>query len=506
MNVNVYHLALHFRCISHCDINLLYSPYTYLFLKTPACSPMQKSTAFDGDSKDKDEMNGNAAAKKEGGSLNVQDDKAKARGYWLPRHEMVNLMSECIDEHNSQNDSCKIEVLMGQECVDVLPTKRVSAGQNVACVKVRNAKDGSLKLLEAKLVVGADGMNSKVRECLGRAPNTLWRQSSSSTKGTFNPKKFLLKKWTSPASHLRIKVLQLPPQFEIPNAPGFPAVKTNSEDIYAFRSVNTGPRDYLSLGLLPMKDNNAVRPTNIVTRPDHEVWEIKDGASMQAYFQKAFPRFNFSKGGMISDEEFERFAKAEGTRFPPCQFSEGLAVWDESGTCGVALVGDAIHAFSPDIGQGVNAGLVDVACLDRALRGLDTTTGKDIEQPGKADKKESLQTSLERYQKEHAPEIAALIRLARFGAPYQYNQPHRADRILKKFWTANVVLRLLLNKLTFGLVQPQCIILAGNNDLTFRQVMRRADLTTALFKTILVGVLGLLVKQRFGFGFLKALF
>jgi 2-polyprenyl-6-methoxyphenol hydroxylase-like FAD-dependent oxidoreductase len=171
----------------------------------------------------------------------------------------------------------------------------------------------------------------------------------------------------------------------------------------------------------------------------------------------------------------------------------------------VALVGDACHAFPPDIGQGVNAGLCDVVSLDRALKGLNTETGKMVaSSDGK--RTASLQKNLERYQQQHAPENAALIRLARFGAPYQYKQPHRADRVLLKLWTLNVAVRLILSKLTFGLVPPSSIILSQNEKLTYRQVMRRADLTTAVFKTIFLGVFGLLVKQRFGFGFLEALF
>jgi len=222
---------------------------------------------------------------------------------------------------------------------------------------------------------------------------------------------------------------------------------------------------------------------------------------MKSYFQKAYPRFDFDK--LISDGEWDRFAKAQGTRFPHCQRTEGLAAWDKStGTCGVALVGDACHAFPPDIGQGVNAGLMDVVALDRALGGLEK-----IEKPTEATNKEpisSLQTKLERYQKQHARETASLVRLARFGAPYQYKQPHRADRALRTLWTVNVAFRLILSKLTFGLVQPSCIILSQNTDLTFRQVMRRADLTTAFFQTLLLGG-ALWAKRGFVFGFLKTL-
>ena len=34
---------------------------------------------------------------------------------------------------------------------------------------------------------------------------------------------------------------------------------------------------------------------------------------------------------------------------------------------GVILMGDALHSFPPDLGQGVNSGLEDVVELDRAL-------------------------------------------------------------------------------------------------------------------------------------------
>eukprot|EP00956_Cyclotella_meneghiniana_P009477 scaffold13120_cov22-Cyclotella_meneghiniana.AAC.1 len=189
-------------------------------------------------------------------------------------------------------------------------------------------------------------------------------------------------------------------------------------------------------------------------------------------------------GGIISEDEWERFAKAEGTRFPPCQYSPGLAVWDESGRSGVALVGDSIDAFSPDIGPG-------------ALSGLDPETGEEKEVEVTDNDNTSLGAKLEQYQKHHAPEIAALIRLARFGAPYQYNQPHRADRVLKKLWTANVAMRLILSKLTFGLIQPPCIILSQNSDLTFRQVMNRADRTTVLLKSVLLSLLALWTKKFF---------
>ncbi|KAL7472907.1 hypothetical protein ACHAXS_013285 [Conticribra weissflogii] len=478
-------------------------------------------------------------------------EKAASPGYWIPRHEMVRLMVECVEERtrcgdgDGKGDGGKIRFLLGKECTSVAPAPldgdSLGGGVLVTARDVNDDDDddnhddnenntndngdnhnnhGEVQTFRASLVIGADGMNSKVRECLSTATttNTQWAYASP------KPKAFRLKKYTSPASHLRIKVLQFPPRFRIPDARGKPPVQTSSDRIYAIRSAFAGPRNYLSLGLLPMKDNDAVRPTNIITRPDHEIWTIRDGDSMRSYFQRAFPRFDFSSSSssddpLISKDEWERFAKAEGTRFPPCQHSPGLAVWTDDGNAGVALVGDAAHAFSPDIGQGINAGLMDVVCLDRALSGVDVETGKAAilrtsDAPSEEDgtmttpmtmTTPTLSTALRRYQTQHSPEIASLIRLARFGAPYQYRQPHRIDRIRAKLWTMNLALRLILNKLTFGLVQPQCMLLAQNGDLTYSQVMRRADLTTLGLKSVALTLLALFVKKTFGFGILTVL-
>ena len=42
-----------------------------------------------------------------------------------------------------------------------------------------------------------------------------------------------------------------------------------------------------------------------------------------------------------------------------------------------------------------------------------------------------LHSNLEHYQKQCAPEVVTLIRLARFKASYQCKQPHRTDKALK---------------------------------------------------------------------------
>merc|ERR1711957_132564 len=102
-----------------------------------------------------------------------------------------------------------------------------------------------------------------------------------------------------------------------------------------------------------MTDDVTIRPGNVITRPNHKFWTINSGKEMKEYVLENLKRMPFD---MISDEEWDRFAKAKGTSFPYCQYSPGLQASPENGNCGIVLLGDSAHSFPPDIGQGINAG------------------------------------------------------------------------------------------------------------------------------------------------------
>merc|ERR1712127_971039 len=83
------------------------------------------------------------------------------------------------------------------------------------------------------------------------------------------------------------------------------------------------------------------------------------------------------------------------------------------------------------------------------------------------------------YERIRGPEIKSLIRIARFGGPYQYNQSLQKDRLGKKLWTANVIMRVLLNKITLGVFPKPMVLMINDPSLSYRQVARKADLGTA---------------------------
>jgi hypothetical protein len=138
--------------------------------------------------------------------------------------------------------------------------------------------------------------------------------------------------------------------------------------------------------------------------------------------------------------------------------------------------------------------LQDVVALDRALRGEDIVRGSSSSAISPSASSTitnsppapTLGQALDRYERNRKGEHRALIRLARFGAPYQYNQSWWKDRLGKQLWTINVVVRVLLNKVSFGFIPPAAILLAQRHELTYRQVMRKADATINVVKASVV--------------------
>lgn len=403
----------------------------------------------------------------------------KTPAYWIPRNEFVGILADEVlrgaeaDDQGEGDGWGSITILGATDCTDVaLPERGGEDGKAIritAAAAAADSSSASRTVLEADLVVGADGLRSSVRTALARK----------------SPKRFTMRERPSLAAGLRYKVLQLPARFPVPLGGGESNASTGTM-AYAVRGVNKGPKDTLSLGLLPIRNNGASRTANCVTKPDHVLWTMKDGEEVRSWFEKSFPRMPFQKaseGGIVSDGEWDRFAKSEGGRFPAPQRCEGMCEVSEDGTKGVALVGDAAHAFPPDIGQGVNSALGDVLALDAAIA-EEAMAGSET-----AGAAPCLGRALEKYEQRRSPEISALVRLCASTNPLQYGQPGRMEKIRKKLWLVNFLVRTILNKASFGLVPNHAFLLIQNEKLSYPQITRRSDIVTAsLTSALLLGL------------------
>mmetsp|Transcript_9644 Transcript_9644/g.33883 ORF Transcript_9644/g.33883 Transcript_9644/m.33883 type:complete len:242 (+) Transcript_9644:698-1423(+) len=225
----------------------------------------------------------------------------------------------------------------------------------------------------------------------------------------------------------------------------------------SFRQKKGGPR----LGLLPHRDTNTPRTANIIKPASHEVWKISTGAEFEKYASDCFPQLG---QGVISTEEAEQFVQGKPGRFPAPRFVPRLAAC--VGSTSAFLVGDAAHAFPPDLGQGLNSALEDAQCLEDSLSA-------------------GAETAVEAYQTKRGPAAEALCRIVCVGFPYQYNQ---GPIWREKIFFAGFVLRLGLSKLTRGLLmQPVALAtLAGD---PYEAIWIKAKKTTLLYKTVVAAAM-----------------
>ena len=359
-------------------------------------------------------------------------DSNRKTAYWLPRASFVQLLYQEINQH-WQNS---IQVLF--------QTKRVEIKQNREYLEIiAQFSDKNQLTFIPTLVVGCDGLNSIVRQTL----HQLQGQAHS----------FEMQQFPSHSSGLKYKVLTLPPQFPLSDTEGDIAQSTMA---YAIRSTLKERKEAISLGLLPLKNSDEPRTANIITYPDHQIWQLKTEEEVAHFLKRAFPQLPLEK--IISPEEIARFASSDGGTFPIPQYCSKLyQIWgqpqDNKGTA-VILLGDAVHCFPPDIGQGVNSALEDVYLLHEIL----------------AEAQDNLSQALPRYESLRQPDIQALIRLVQISYPWQYNQ----DPLQKRLWTLNFSLRFLLSRVFPFLFNPHSFLLIQNHELSYSEILAKSNRTT----------------------------
>ena len=389
---------------------------------------------------------------------------------------------------------------------EVTSIRRVGQGADLAVEATLRGPDGQEETMRPFLLVGADGLKSVVRASLCE-----WAQAD----GGDQTDRFDMLQQPSPAGGLRYKVLKLNPTFPLPPAPGSwqeaAADETGlaapgggdtieAEQSYSFLSRYQGSwRDKnkeTRLGLLPLKAKYAYRTANVITWPDHDLWTdpaLATPEGMQQFLRDSFPQVPWDLA--VTKEELARFAASPGGRFPQPQTTKGGAVW-ASGATGVVLVGDALHAFPPDLGQGVNSALKDVAALGDALRNVSVSSpgasGAYTMGPTEGNCREQLEPALGMYEAEATGEAKALVRMMQLGSPYQYSQPGFRAQVAAKLMAANLILRLVLSKLPIlgarsprPIFFPQISMLSQlSGDVSYREMLARAHRTTWAFAAL----------------------
>jgi kynurenine 3-monooxygenase len=421
--------------------------------------------------------------------------------HWMPRASLMKVLVGGLDRFNGSTEEKEkkhkaVEVLTSSRVVGLerdKATGRVAVRVEVGAAEGEEGKTATTtRTFYPSLVLGCDGINSVVRKALER-----WAEEDDDNNDTTTSPTFSLRSFPSPAAGLKFKVLRLPPNPRL--NPDDPATTLRNPSFAVLVGQYKGRP--LRMGLLPVRDESMGRTGNIITPPDHPFWHAPpqgDAAACRAALKEAFPQADWDS--LVPEDVMRAFAESEGGVFPLPQASDGVAYvlkggdgggggGGESGaaaaeaaaattaattttttTTAVLLVGDAAHAFPPDLGQGVNAALQDVQALERHL----------------ADSPTSLAAAAHSYGQDRAPEALALAKLVSFGYPYQYQQ----SPLKAKVWMLGFLARLVLSKLTLGkLVAPPAFMLVQNTRLRYAEVLERSLATTRRLVAGLVAAL-----------------
>ncbi|WP_017651331.1 FAD-dependent oxidoreductase [Fortiea contorta] len=381
-------------------------------------------------------------------------DANRKTAYWISRKSFVLLLYQEI-EKNWQD---YITVFFKTKCVEINQVATNIADEKKLEI-LAQSQDGDSCKFTPDFLIGCDGINSFVRQNLKE-----WEESNSD--------RFVMKLFPSPSSNLRYKVLNLPPQFPVDRNGKELAIHDMA---YAIRGAFRGRRRLITLGILPLKNPEEGRTANIITPFDHEIWQLRNSEDLANFLEQAFPQLPIRE--IVTPTEADRFVKSEGGYFPIPQYCAGLyfLLTQESAenAPGIVLLGDAVHCFPPDIGQGVNSALEDVYVLHEAL--------------SKAD--DDLSRALPLYESLRADDVKALVRLSQIAFPWQYNQ----DPWRQSLWIVNFFIRLSLSRFLPSLFSPQAFFLIQNHRLSYQKILAKVNRTTQiLWLIILVIICGVL--------------
>ena len=413
----------------------------------------------------------------------TQPADARAGAYWIPREALVGIFDQAVAATAPAADDPRrppIVRLYGRE-LGALALASAETGWALNLTAAAGARgadgggdaddggDSQTEQVIAKLVIGTDGMRSAVRETLRAVARAGGLGDSFSVVSR-----------RAASAGLRQKLLKLPPSFALsPDGATMPERDVS----YAIVSA-TGVAPELRLWMLPQARGERGRTAQLITGADHLIWARRTADDAARFLADAFPHVPIGPA-QVGEDEMRRFAESAGTLLPNPQHCTHAAL-----TCGAlvgaALAGDALHAFPPDLGQGVNAGLQDVAalasCLDDhgvTFRAQPPAAPSDVGAQA-ARRPDALACALARYGISRAKEAAALTKLVQLGHPLQYSQAVPFGAIRRAAWRANFGARLALARTLGPRLNffPSVFALVQNPRLSYSEVLRLAHATT----------------------------
>lgn len=200
-------------------------------------------------------------------------------------------------------------------------------------------------------------------------------------------------------------------------------------------------------------DPNLPRIASLATYPDSPVWKTNNADEAYHVLQDFFPQVNMR--ALVNPKEMAAFAANKPSHFPCIQRSESMAGWCGENV-GVVLLGDAMKCFPPDLAQGLNSSLEDVAVFVEAVANAT-----------------SVKEAVQLYEERRNGDISALMRLMQVGFPYQYRQ----NVPMYNLSMANIVFRSALAYVAPRVFNPPAIVLVSTSQ--YEEAIQKADETTS---------------------------
>ena len=251
------------------------------------------------------------------------------------------LLKEATEKYPRQ-----INVRHGLSCKDIV--RDVGTGELEVSFEGENGEKACAK---GDLVIGADGVQSAVRDLLAAEANVKVRKYKATNTRVY-----------------RIVKLQLPGNWR--------------------RDYNSSYRGKsgITLDALPTKEGLLVGV--VLFRPgDERVEGLKTGRDVKAFFEEHFPKL----APFVEDGELAAFATRATSKLPSFSYA-----FPRLHSENAVILGDAIHTVKPYFGQGVNSAFEDVTVLDDCLE-----SSSDVPE------------ALERFSRARAPEAKALVRMSK---------------------------------------------------------------------------------------------